>query len=140
MDIAYGSDLWTAFAKGQPDRLHGLCLADCSSANRLDLSGITKEYSRLFPRWSDGLLQVSDFDAAILNCLSTESWRTPRDLVVELIDEIPRLGDLELAYRIDQWAAPLDGHGAVVKKELPDGKSSSTRVAYRLTERGQQIL
>lgn len=140
VDMAYGSDVWTAFAKGQPDRLHDLCLADCSSANRLDLSGITKEYSRLFPRWYDGLLQVSDFDAAILNCLSTESWRTPRDLVVELIDEIPRLGDLEVAYRIDQWAAHLDDHGAVIKKELADGKSSFTRVTYRLTERGQQIL
>jgi hypothetical protein len=140
VDMAYGSDIWAAFANGQPDRLYDLCLADCSSANRLDLSGIAREYSRLFPRWYDDLLQVSDFDAAILNCLSTESWRTPRDLAIELIDKIPRLEDLEVAYRIDQWAAHLDGHGAVIKKELADGKSSFTRVTYRLTKRGQQIL
>ncbi len=136
-DISFANEFWEAFVADRPDRVFEMCQSKISTVELFKLHNLPLDYSSLFPRVEEGGLKLSYYDSALLGVLTRDRWQTVRNFISSLIPKMDRLGDLELSYRLFQWAVDSSDDPVILRQEIPEGVSYATRAAYRLTEKGK---
>lgn len=136
--------LWSAYCAPSPAAIAGIGWTELRAFPAA--RGVFRGYARMLPRWRghSGRWGLSSIDAAILRGYSRDAWMLPMDWLktshgrAALDDVVLERGDVDVLSRLEQLGggdAPL-----VEVKALHDASSPWTRIAVRLTRRGQAAL